>query len=62
MKDCMAQINKLPDNAKKFVVARIDEADCSLWYWGSWDERDRAVQTALAIGGIVVEKGEPNDH
>ena len=54
MRKCNAKINKLPDNAKKFVVARIDETDCSLWYWGSWDEKERAVQTAMAICGIVV--------
>ena len=59
MKECKTKINNMPDEVREFIVARIDEADCSLWYWGSWDERDRAVQTALAIGGIVVEKGEP---
>ena len=59
MKECKTKINNMPDEVREFIVARIDEADCSLWYWGSWDEKDRAVQTALAIGGIVVEKGEP---
>ena len=48
------KINNIPDNAKKYVVARMDETDCSIWYWGSWDERDRAAQTAIAIGGIVI--------
>lgn len=50
------KINNLPDNTEKYVVARIDESDYSMWYWGSWDDMVKAVQAAIEIGGIVVER------
>ena len=53
------EVNNMPEQAKKFVVARVDTSDMGLWFWGSWDERERAQAAAEEIGGVVVEKGEP---
>ena len=50
------KVNNMPEDVRAFVVARIDEADCSLWYWGSWDDKESAVHTALDIGGMVLPK------
>ena len=52
------EVNNMPDNARKYVVARLDERDMRLWDWGSWDEEHKARQAAKEIGGVVVEKGE----
>ena len=47
------KINNTPNTAKRYIVAR--EVNDELWFWGSWDDRDRANQVAIEIGGIVIE-------
>lgn len=49
----MSRINNIPASAKRFVVAR--NVDGELWYWGSWNNQDAAIDAANAIGGIVIE-------
>ena len=46
----------LPPDYKKYVVARY--VDGKLWFWGSWDDKDRADEVAEEIGGIVTERIE----
>lgn len=45
-------INNMPNTTKKYIVAR--RVDGELWFWGSWDDRDRANEVALEIGGEVI--------
>lgn len=33
-------INNVPDTARRYIVARLTNGE--LWFWGSWDELDRA--------------------
>lgn len=38
---------------RRFVVAR--HVDGEWWYWGSWEDRDRANAVAEDIGGSVFD-------
>lgn len=40
--------------SEKYIVAR--ECDSELWFWGEYENRQKAEITAKQIGGIVVEK------
>lgn len=53
----IATINNAPETADHWIVARIDESDLSLWYYGSWpfDAYEVAVRAAKAVNGIVLE-------
>ena len=51
---CKVEVNNMPEKVHKFVVARVDTSDMRLWYWGSWEELDRARQAAEEIGGVVL--------
>lgn len=54
----MAKINNKPDETEKYIVARVDEADFSLWFWGSWDDVEEASTVALELGNaVVIERG-----
>ena len=57
MKDriCKATVRNVPEHAEKYIVARVNEG--SLWYWGSWDNKDDADESARNVEGIVVIKG-----
>ena len=48
------KINNMPEYAthRKYIVAR--RVDGELWFWGAWDDRDRANEVALEIGGITI--------
>jgi len=43
----MFKINNLPKTHKKFVVAM--NVDGELWFWGSWDDPDRAREVAAEL-------------
>lgn len=47
-------INNLKEYAKKhkYIVAR--RVDGELWFWGAWDDRNKANEVAIEIGGEVV--------
>lgn len=47
-------INNLPTSANnyKYIVAR--RIDGTLWYWGAYNDPDKANNVALEIGGEVV--------
>ena len=51
----MIKINNLPAYADnyKFVVAR--RIDGELWFWGAWNDRNKANEAAREIGGMVIE-------
>ena len=54
----VAKVNNLPTYPlRKWVVASINGLDRSLWFYGSFDEddRDRALEAAKEIEGIVLE-------
>lgn len=52
-------INNVPDTARRYIVARLTNGE--LWFWGSWDELDRANDCMDELNeqndnAIVVEK------
>ncbi len=54
----MATINNKPQDTEQYIVARIDDTDFSLWYWGSWDDVEEASTVALELGNaVVIERG-----
>mgnify|MGYP006992212061 CR=1 FL=1 len=52
-------INNLPETiSRKYIVVRRcdDDGKVSLWYYGQYSDRDKALDVALEIGnGFVVE-------
>lgn len=48
-----AKVNNLPDEPKRYVVARV--IDGEFWFWGSYEAEDRAKQAAGEIDGVVLE-------
>ena len=37
---------------RPYVVARVSEG--KLWYWGRWDDYDKALEVAKEIDGVVL--------
>ena len=55
-----AKVNNLPKHDiseyGKYIVARIDEYERKLWYYGVYDTPEKASEVAIEIGnGIVLE-------
>lgn len=50
---CTAEVNNIPEDAERYIVARVFEGE--LWYWGSWDDKNKAHEVAEEIGGVMVE-------
>ena len=48
-----AKVNNLPDEPKRYVVARL--IDGEFWFWGSYEAEDRANRVAKDIEGVVLE-------
>lgn len=63
MEECVSfrvKVNNVPrDNMFKYIVARI--SDGQLWYWGRWNDKDKADRVAAEIGAIVVEMEDVNE-
>lgn len=45
-------VKNLPITYCPFIVARAVDGD--LWFWGSWDDEERAHMVAREVDGIVV--------
>ena len=53
----VGNINKVPKNTERFIVARLVMNE--LWYWGSWDTKEAADRVAAQFdNGIVLERTE----
>lgn len=50
------EVNNVPENPNKYIVARYDPDTLSLWYWGSWDEKYKAQIAAEEVTGLVMER------
>ena len=48
-----ALVQNVPHDMETYVVARY--VDGEYWYYGSWDDEDRASEVAAEIGGVVLE-------
>ena len=53
---CKVEVNNMPDISAKYVAARFDENTNALWFWGSWERKEKAEEVAAEIGGLVVER------
>jgi hypothetical protein len=49
-------VKNVPMDVKRFVVARIVGREA--WFWGSWDDENKAREVASEIGGVVVDAEE----
>lgn len=53
----VGNINKVPKNTERFIVARLVMNE--LWYWGSWDTKEAADRVAAQFdNGVVLERTE----
>ena len=52
------KINNLPEYAKdcKYIVARIDGNDA--WFWGAYEDSEKAYQSANEIKGILIVRNK----
>lgn len=54
-KQCLAEVNNLPDEIDKYVIARV--CDGELWFWGTWDDKDEAENVVNDVeNGIVLRR------
>ena len=59
----ITDINNMPSYAyeHKFIVANVVEA--KLWFFGAYDDRNRANEVAMTLGaGIVFEVDDDNNE
>lgn len=47
-------MKNMPANCKKYIVAR--EVNGILWYYGSWDDAQKAYSVALEIHGKFIKR------
>ena len=52
------EVNNMPDDTLEYIVARRDKKTSGLWYWGSYDDAEQAVEIAKLLDGVVVRKVE----
>ena len=45
--------NKPEYNLSKYIVAKV--YDGKLWFWGTWDDLEKAMNVAKIEGGVVLE-------
>lgn len=48
-------IINLPESALDYRFAVARDEDGSLWFWGAYDDRDKANNIAEEVDGVVVE-------
>ena len=48
------KINNMPATADNYKYIIVREVDGEFWYYGADNDRDRANEVALAVGGIVL--------
>lgn len=53
MTEVKTQINNIPPHTRRYVVVRL--VDSSLWYYATYDEKERAEEIAREIDGFVAE-------
>lgn len=51
-------IKNLPEYAiyHTYIVASV--CDSNLWFYGAWDDENKAYEVAEVIGGVVIENPE----
>ena len=47
-------INNLPAYAKEYKYIVVRKIDKELWFWGAWNDMDKANEAAVEINGMVV--------
>lgn len=47
-------VENMPEHLERYVVARFDRDDGSLWFYGTYDDRDKALNTANVIDGVML--------
>ena len=52
------EVNNMPEDTLQYIVARRDKNTSGLWYWGSYDSAEQAVEIAKILDGIVVKRTE----
>ena len=50
------KVSNAPQSTKKYVVARYDINTSEMWYWGSWDDKNQAIEISKVVDGVVVER------
>lgn len=53
-KQCLAEVNNLPDEIEKYIVARV--CDGEMWFWGTYGSENRAKKAANDIDGVILER------
>ena len=52
------EVMNTPEIVEKYVVARFDENTNQLWFYGSWNDENKAKDVAIEIDGIMVRRVE----
>lgn len=57
----MTQIKNLPEYAKKYQYIVARRVDSQLWFWGAWNDKNKANEIALNIGGVMIRNPAGSD-
>ena len=52
------EVNNVPSDHDKYIVARYDEDTQKFWFWGSYEDKETAENVARQINGFVAEVAE----
>ena len=50
----MLKVNNLPEYAKNYNWLACNTVDDELWFYGAYNDHDKAFDVAISIGGVVV--------
>ena len=53
-KQCLAEVNNLPDDIEKYVVAKVFDGE--MWFWGTYDDKNRAEKAVHDVDGVILER------
>lgn len=45
-----------PEDTLEYVIARRDKNDSSLWFYGTYDSEEQAIEISKLLDGIVLRK------
>lgn len=49
----LVEVHNKPNTCRKYIVANVCNSE--LWFYGSFDNKDRAFEVALELNALVVE-------
>lgn len=49
------KVNNVPEYAEEYRYLVVRDVEGKLWFWGAWNDENKARTVAREVGGLVVE-------